>query len=90
MVSVSVVDGPEGESTVEKALHIEARKTILSGAAIFFPDKLVRREKLFHMMVSIESFHFASLFALNRMISFSGVTCLYRKISRRISLSRSK
>lgn len=58
MGSVLVVDGPEGESTVEKALYMEAKKTILSGAAIFFPDKHVRREKLFHMMVSIECFHF--------------------------------
>lgn len=53
-MSVSVVDGPVGESTVEKALHMEAKKSILSGAAVFFPDKNVRREKLFHMMVSIE------------------------------------
>lgn len=54
-MSLLVVDGPEGESTVEKALHMEAKKTILGGAAVFFPDKHVRREKLFHMMVSIES-----------------------------------
>lgn len=51
---VSVVDGPEGELLVEKALHMEAKKTILSGAAVFFPDKLIRREKLFHMMVRTE------------------------------------
>lgn len=51
---VSVVDGPEGELLVEKALHMEAKKTILSGAAVFFPDKLIRRERLFHMMVSTE------------------------------------
>lgn len=49
---VSVVDGPEGETIVEKALHKEAVKAILSGAVVFFPDKNVRREKLFHMMVS--------------------------------------
>lgn len=48
-----IVDGPEGESTVEKALHMEAKKSILSGAAVFFPDKNVRREKLFHMMKNI-------------------------------------
>lgn len=51
-VCVSVVDGPEGETLVEKALHKEAVKVILNGAAVFFPDKLVRRDKLFHMMVS--------------------------------------
>lgn len=60
-MSVSVVDGPVGESTVEKALHMEAKKSILNGAAVFFPDKNVRREKLFHMMVSIESFRLTSL-----------------------------
>lgn len=69
---------------------MEAKKTILSGAAVFFPDKHVRREKLFHMMVSIESFHVASLCALNRVMSCSDVIRLYRKISHRISLSRSK
>lgn len=50
---VSVVDGPEGEALVEKALQKEAFKAILNGAAVFFPDKDVRREKLFHMMVSL-------------------------------------
>lgn len=49
---VSVVDGPEGETLVEKALHKEAVRAILSGAVVFFPDKNVRRDKLFHMMVS--------------------------------------
>lgn len=81
------MDGPEGESTVEKALHMEARKTILSGAAVFFPDKHVRREKLFHMMVSIESFHVTSPPALKQMISSCDVASPYRKISHRISLS---
>lgn len=50
---VSVVDGAEGESLVEKALHKEAVKAILNGAAVFFPDKHIRRDKLFHMMVSL-------------------------------------
>uniref|UniRef100_A0A3Q3EHT6 Zinc finger, ZZ-type with EF hand domain 1 n=1 Tax=Labrus bergylta TaxID=56723 RepID=A0A3Q3EHT6_9LABR len=50
---VSVVDGPVGESLVEKALHKEAVKAILNGAAVFFPDKHVRRDKLFHMMKNI-------------------------------------
>lgn len=49
---MSVVDGPEGETLVEKALHKEAVKAILNGAVVFFPDKNVRRDKLFHMMVS--------------------------------------
>ena len=49
---VSVVDRPETEALVEKALRREAVKALLSGAAIFFPDKLSRRDKLFHMMVS--------------------------------------
>lgn len=49
---LSVVDGPEGETLVEKSLHKEAVRAILSGAVVFFPDKNVRREKLFHMMVS--------------------------------------
>lgn len=47
------MDGPEGETLVEKALHKEAVKAILSGAVVFFPDKNVRRDKLFHMMVSL-------------------------------------
>ncbi|XP_051521186.1 zinc finger ZZ-type and EF-hand domain-containing protein 1-like isoform X1 [Myxocyprinus asiaticus] len=48
-----VVDGPEGETAVEKALRKEAVKAILNGAAIFFPDKQSRRDKLFHMMKNI-------------------------------------
>uniref|UniRef100_A0A8C4EGY5 Zinc finger, ZZ-type with EF hand domain 1 n=1 Tax=Dicentrarchus labrax TaxID=13489 RepID=A0A8C4EGY5_DICLA len=48
-----IVDGPEGETLVEKALHKEAVKAILNGAAVFFPDKHVRRDKLFHMMKNI-------------------------------------
>uniref|UniRef100_A0A8C5D009 Zinc finger ZZ-type and EF-hand domain containing 1 n=1 Tax=Gadus morhua TaxID=8049 RepID=A0A8C5D009_GADMO len=51
---VSVVDRPETEALVEKALRREAVKALLSGAAIFFPDKHSRRDKLFHMMVSHE------------------------------------
>ncbi|XP_056909607.1 zinc finger ZZ-type and EF-hand domain-containing protein 1 [Takifugu flavidus] len=49
----NIVDGPEGETLVEKALHKEAVKAILSGAVVFFPDKNVRRDKLFHMMKNI-------------------------------------
>lgn len=49
---VSVVDGPEGDTLMETILHKEAVKAILNGATIFFPDKLDRRDKLFHMMVS--------------------------------------
>ncbi|KAM3601090.1 uncharacterized protein V6R79_007539 [Siganus canaliculatus] len=48
-----IVDGPEGEAVVEKALHKEAVKAILNGAAVFFPDKHARRDKLFHMMKNI-------------------------------------
>ncbi|KAK2828812.1 hypothetical protein Q5P01_019846 [Channa striata] len=48
-----IVDSPEGETLVEKALHKEAVKAILNGAAVFFPDKHVRRDKLFHMMKNI-------------------------------------
>ncbi|XP_035523211.1 zinc finger ZZ-type and EF-hand domain-containing protein 1 isoform X1 [Morone saxatilis] len=48
-----IVDGPEGETLVEKALHKEAVKAILNGAAVFFPDKHVRRDKLFNMMKNI-------------------------------------
>ncbi|KAI4877405.1 hypothetical protein NFI96_011706 [Prochilodus magdalenae] len=48
-----VVDGPEGESAVEKALRKEAAKAILSGAAIFYPDKQSRRDRLFDMMKNI-------------------------------------
>ncbi|XP_056313919.1 zinc finger ZZ-type and EF-hand domain-containing protein 1 [Danio aesculapii] len=48
-----VVDGPEGETAAEKALRKEAVKAILNGAAIFYPDKQSRRDKLFHMMKNI-------------------------------------
>lgn len=48
-----IVDGTVGETLVEKALHKEAVKAILNGAAVFFPDKHVRRDKLFHMMKNI-------------------------------------
>ncbi|KAM9348292.1 zinc finger ZZ-type and EF-hand domain-containing protein 1 [Symphorus nematophorus] len=48
-----IVDGPEGETVVEKVLHKEAVRAILNGAAVFFPDKHVRRDKLFHMMKNI-------------------------------------
>ncbi|XP_036379295.1 zinc finger ZZ-type and EF-hand domain-containing protein 1 isoform X2 [Megalops cyprinoides] len=48
-----LVDGPEGETAVDKALRKEAVKAILNGAAIFFPDKQSRRDKLFTMMKNI-------------------------------------
>ncbi|XP_066513503.1 zinc finger ZZ-type and EF-hand domain-containing protein 1 [Hoplias malabaricus] len=48
-----VVDSPEGESAVEKALRKEAVKAILGGAAIFYPDKQSRRDRLFDMMKNI-------------------------------------
>ncbi|XP_066551309.1 zinc finger ZZ-type and EF-hand domain-containing protein 1 isoform X2 [Amia ocellicauda] len=48
-----VVDGPEGDGSVEKSLRKEAVKALLSGAAIFFPDKQSRRDKLFVMMKNI-------------------------------------
>ncbi|XP_049325560.1 zinc finger ZZ-type and EF-hand domain-containing protein 1 [Astyanax mexicanus] len=48
-----VVDGPEGETAEEKALRKEAVRAILSGAAIFYPDKQSRRDKLFDMMKNI-------------------------------------
>lgn len=41
------------EGSVEKSLRKEAVKAILNGAAIFFPDKHSRREKLFNMMVRL-------------------------------------
>uniref|UniRef100_A0A3Q2PLQ1 Zinc finger ZZ-type and EF-hand domain containing 1 n=1 Tax=Fundulus heteroclitus TaxID=8078 RepID=A0A3Q2PLQ1_FUNHE len=50
---VEPVDGPEGETVMEAILHKEAVKAILNGAAVFFPDKLNRRDKLFHMMKNI-------------------------------------
>lgn len=49
----AVVDGPEEEAAVEKALRREAVKAILNGAAIFYPNKQSRRDKLFHMMVKL-------------------------------------
>ncbi|KAI5089285.1 zinc finger ZZ-type and EF-hand domain-containing protein 1 isoform X2, partial [Silurus meridionalis] len=48
-----VVDGSEGESSLEKALKKQAVKTILGGAAIFYPDKKSRRDKLFDMMKNL-------------------------------------
>ncbi|XP_061104197.1 zinc finger ZZ-type and EF-hand domain-containing protein 1 isoform X3 [Conger conger] len=48
-----LVDSAEGETAVEKALRKEAVKAILNGAAIFFPDKQSRRDKLFDMMKNI-------------------------------------
>ncbi|XP_046876692.1 LOW QUALITY PROTEIN: zinc finger ZZ-type and EF-hand domain-containing protein 1 [Hypomesus transpacificus] len=48
-----IVDGAKMEGSVEKSLRKEAVKAILNGAAIFFPDKHSRREKLFNMMKNI-------------------------------------
>ncbi|XP_077361813.1 zinc finger ZZ-type and EF-hand domain-containing protein 1 [Festucalex cinctus] len=48
-----IVNEPEGATFMEKALHKEAVKAILNGAAVFFPDKHIRRDKLFHMMKNI-------------------------------------
>ncbi|XP_077096835.1 zinc finger ZZ-type and EF-hand domain-containing protein 1 isoform X2 [Siphateles boraxobius] len=48
-----VVDGPEEETAVDKALRKEAVKAILNGAAIFYPDKQSRRDKLFLLMQNI-------------------------------------
>ncbi|XP_054611299.1 zinc finger ZZ-type and EF-hand domain-containing protein 1 [Dunckerocampus dactyliophorus] len=48
-----IVNEPEGETLVEKALRKEAVKAILTGAAVFFPDKHIRRDKLFNMMKNI-------------------------------------
>uniref|UniRef100_A0A3P9L8A9 Zinc finger, ZZ-type with EF hand domain 1 n=1 Tax=Oryzias latipes TaxID=8090 RepID=A0A3P9L8A9_ORYLA len=47
------VDSPDGETFVEQVLHKEAVKAVLNGAAVFFPDKQERRNKLFHMMKNI-------------------------------------
>ncbi|XP_019750672.1 zinc finger ZZ-type and EF-hand domain-containing protein 1 [Hippocampus comes] len=48
-----IVNEPEGATFVENALHKEAVKAILNGAAVFFPDKHIRRDKLFHLMKNI-------------------------------------
>uniref|UniRef100_H2M814 Zinc finger ZZ-type and EF-hand domain containing 1 n=1 Tax=Oryzias latipes TaxID=8090 RepID=H2M814_ORYLA len=48
-----IVDSPDGETFVEQVLHKEAVKAVLNGAAVFFPDKQERRNKLFHMMKNI-------------------------------------
>ncbi|XP_061904470.1 zinc finger ZZ-type and EF-hand domain-containing protein 1 isoform X2 [Entelurus aequoreus] len=48
-----MVNEPEGEMLLEKALHKEATKAILTGAAVFFPNKHIRRNKLFSMMKNI-------------------------------------
>ncbi|TRY99292.1 hypothetical protein DNTS_003987 [Danionella cerebrum] len=49
----AVVDGPESKTPAETALRKEAVKAILNGAAIFYPDKQSRRDKLFQMMKNI-------------------------------------
>ncbi|KAM8835522.1 zinc finger ZZ-type and EF-hand domain-containing protein 1 isoform 1-T1 [Synchiropus picturatus] len=48
-----IVDDQEHETSMEKALYQEALNAVLHGASIFFPDKHVRRDKLFHMMKNI-------------------------------------
>uniref|UniRef100_A0AAY4E5U1 Zinc finger ZZ-type and EF-hand domain-containing protein 1 n=1 Tax=Denticeps clupeoides TaxID=299321 RepID=A0AAY4E5U1_9TELE len=48
-----VVDHRESGAPVDKMLRKEAVKAILNGAAIFFPDKQCRRDKLFDMMKNI-------------------------------------
>uniref|UniRef100_A0A8C9TVL8 Zinc finger ZZ-type and EF-hand domain containing 1 n=1 Tax=Scleropages formosus TaxID=113540 RepID=A0A8C9TVL8_SCLFO len=50
-----VVDGPEGDTAVDRALRNEAIKAILNGAAVFFPDKQSRRDRLFKMMKNISA-----------------------------------
>lgn len=45
------MDGPEEGAPIDRTLRKEALKAILDGAAIFFPDKQSRRDKLFSMMV---------------------------------------
>lgn len=37
-----------------KMLKEEVKNTLLSGAAVFFPDRQTRRHQLFTMMVNIE------------------------------------
>nr|XP_049597636.1 zinc finger ZZ-type and EF-hand domain-containing protein 1 isoform X2 [Syngnathus scovelli] len=56
-----IVNEPEGTTFMEKALHKEAVKAILNGAAVFFPDKLIRRDKLFHMMNITEEYQLLSV-----------------------------
>lgn len=76
------MDGPEGETLVEKALHKEAVKAILSGAVVFFPDKNVRRDKLFNMMVSLFREIFDTLiktYYLAEIIIFLFVEKYYRR-----------
>ncbi|XP_054857932.1 zinc finger ZZ-type and EF-hand domain-containing protein 1 isoform X2 [Eublepharis macularius] len=48
-----VVDGRESESTPLKTLKQEVNNTLVNGAAIFFPERLTRREQLFAMMKNI-------------------------------------
>ncbi|KAL0994771.1 hypothetical protein UPYG_G00126960 [Umbra pygmaea] len=48
-----VVDSPQAEGSGDEALRKEAVKAIVTGAAIFFPDKCSRRDELFHMMKNI-------------------------------------
>ena len=50
---LSVVDRLDGDSVPMEILKQEVRNTLLSGAAIFFPDRLTRRNHLFTMMVII-------------------------------------
>ncbi|XP_048874070.1 zinc finger ZZ-type and EF-hand domain-containing protein 1 [Brienomyrus brachyistius] len=50
-----VVDSPEEGAPISQMLRKEALKAILDGAAIFFPDKQSRRDKLFSMMKNISA-----------------------------------
>lgn len=45
-----VVDSADGDSDSLKALKKEVTNTVLSGAAIFFPDQQTRRTKLFSLL----------------------------------------
>lgn len=48
----AVVDMEDTNFMPVKMLKQEVKNTLLSGAAIFFPDRQTRRNQLFAMMVS--------------------------------------
>lgn len=48
-----MVDRVDGDSVSMEILKQEVRNTLLSGAAIFFPDRQTQRNHLFTMMVHI-------------------------------------
>lgn len=48
-----MVDRVDGDSVPMEILKQEVRNTLLSGAAIFFPDRQTQRNHLFTMMVYI-------------------------------------